>query len=108
MLNEGFAQAMGHRIKEARLDRDINQTVLGKSMSVSQSSVGYWETGKRGVPLDKIPALCKALRITPGYLFGAEPIDAPQRVSAEMNRLRILYQVASDRVDDLIRERDEE
>ena len=88
MLNEPFIKQMGSRIRDARLDRDLNQTDLGRRVSVSQSSVGYWETGKRGVPLDKVPALCAALRITPGYLFGAEPIDAPQRVSHQMEWLR--------------------
>ena len=87
MLNEPFIKQMGSRIRDARLDRDLNQTDLGRRVKVSQSSVGYWETGKRGVPLDKIPALCAALRITPGYLFGAEPIDAPQRMAATMKRM---------------------
>lgn len=88
MLDERFARVLGNRIKEARIDRDMNQTELGLKLGSSQSSIGYWESGKRGIPLDKIPTLCKILRVTPGYLFGAEPIDAPQRVSREYQQFR--------------------
>jgi len=88
MLNESFAQALGNRIKDARIDRDLKQTELGERLGASQSSVGYWESGKRGVPLDKIVPLCKVLRVTPGYLFGAEPIDAPRRVMEQYDGFR--------------------
>jgi len=88
MLDERFARVLGNRIKEARTDRDMSQTELGLKLGSSQSSIGYWESGKRGIPLDKIPTLCKILRVTPGYLFGAEPIDAPQRISREMKQMR--------------------
>lgn len=90
MLNEDFARDLGKRIQDARVDRGITQTALARLIDSSQSSVGYWETGKRGVPMDKIPTLCKALKVTPGYIFGAEPIDGPRRVAEEYNRMRVI------------------
>lgn len=88
MFNKDNALEMGWRIRVARQERGASQTELASRLDVSQSSVANWEVGRRGIPLEKVVPLCRFLRITPSYLFGAEPIDAAQLVTKEYNRFR--------------------
>lgn len=60
-----IAKALNHYIKE---EKRISQTQLAKELGVSTVSVNKWLSGG-AIDIDKIPALCKALKISPNELF---------------------------------------
>lgn len=51
-------------LKELRKKNSIPQKELAKLLSVKQSTVSMWETGKSTPPLNKIPLLARALNVS--------------------------------------------
>ena len=76
--NKGFKEIVGKQIKDARekanLSREkfcdlVNERNDGKK-SLMPDTLKQWERGVNQVPLDWIPALCKALNCDAGYIMG--------------------------------------
>lgn len=60
-------------LKKIRKERKLSQTELAKKLSVAQSTVGMWESGKRTPKLDELHRLARALKITVNRLLGGVP-----------------------------------
>lgn len=66
----GYYVRLGRLLRGARESAGLNQRDLAGTLGVSERTVGYWETGERRIPTDRVDALCKALGTTPNYLLG--------------------------------------
>ena len=63
---------MGQRIKEARLNKKLNQTELAKLIGVASAEISQYESGKRKPRWDKFPKLLDALDVTADEIIGRE------------------------------------
>lgn len=55
---------LGHRLREARIERNLTQASLAKKIKISSSMISFWETGRAAVPEMHLQALSKALRVS--------------------------------------------
>jgi CheY-like chemotaxis protein/DNA-binding XRE family transcriptional regulator len=56
--------SFAENLKNARSSQNISQQELAKKLSVAQSTVGMWESGKRVPKLDELKRLARVLGIT--------------------------------------------
>lgn len=76
----------GEIIQIRRKAMGMNQAELAGKVGVSRNTVAGWETGHSRPDLDKLPALCSALRISLSRFFGCE-----SRKTEEERRIIELY-----------------
>lgn len=57
-------------LHNTRKDKDIGQKEIADKLGITQQQYSLYETGTRDMPARMIPTICKALKITPDYLFG--------------------------------------
>ena len=76
----------GEMIQIRRKAMGMNQAELAGMVGVSRNTVAGWETGHSRPDLDKLPALCSALRISLSRFFGCE-----SKKSEEERRILELY-----------------
>ena len=62
---------LAQRLKQLRTDKGINQIQLAEEMSVTQGTVGKWETGKRVPDAQMLRKLAAYFDITVDYLLGS-------------------------------------
>ncbi len=60
---------IGATIRLARTRLGLNQAALGDALGVTSQQVQKYENGTNAIASTRIPALCKALKITPNALF---------------------------------------
>jgi len=60
------------RLKELRVEKELSQIQLAKSIDVSQRSISSWETGFRQPDYDTLEKLVKFFNVTADYLLGIE------------------------------------
>lgn len=58
------------RIKQLRIEEGITQTQLANELNMSQSSIAYWEAGKKVPNANAIIALAQYFGVTTDYLLG--------------------------------------
>jgi len=69
--------AVSDRIRDIRKRNGMSQSAFGKLLGVSNSTISEWESGNRGVPIDAIDQIAKALNVSVPYLMDwAEDADA--------------------------------
>jgi CheY-like chemotaxis protein/transcriptional regulator with XRE-family HTH domain len=59
-------------LKKIRTDKSLSQQELAKRLSVAQSTVGMWESGKRVLKLDELKRMAMVLNITVGRLLSGK------------------------------------
>jgi CheY-like chemotaxis protein/transcriptional regulator with XRE-family HTH domain len=59
-------------LKKIRTDKSLSQQELAKRLSVAQSTVGMWESGKRVPKLDELKRMAMVLNITVGRLLSGK------------------------------------
>ena len=59
-----------NRLNEALSENDISQNALAQKISMSQSVVNNYCTGKREPSLDVLISICKILNVSADYLLG--------------------------------------
>lgn len=69
-MDENIRGTVSHRLRSAREDAGILQKQLAREVGVSQSAVSNWEKGIRDLTSTQVVKLCRALDVTPDYLFG--------------------------------------
>ncbi len=69
-------ETIGKNIRKARRGRDMTQDALAERLSVTESAVSQWESGKTVPDLLLIPPLCAILGVTSDWLLG---VDAEER-----------------------------
>lgn len=73
-MNESIQSRFAIRLKEMRESRNLSQAALAKRLSVSQSTVGGWETCSREPTLQGIENIANFFGVTVDYLFGRTDI----------------------------------
>lgn len=61
--------AVGERLREWRLRRELSQTEVARVAGITQASLSNYETGKRDMPLSTFLGVVGALDVTVGDLL---------------------------------------
>ena len=82
-------KAVGGRIREWRLRRDLSQAEVARVAGITQASLSNYETGKRDLPLSTLLGVSKALEVSLGDLLeNAEVVVVrDSRLSRAVERL---------------------
>ena len=64
-------------IRKARQSLRLRQEDLGRLLGVTANCISNWEAGRSRPDLSQVPALCRALSVTPDELFGF-PVLSPE------------------------------
>ena len=68
--NLDMNKTINQRIKEIRLENNLNQSDFGKSLSVSQDTISLWEIGKSTPSAELIIEICNKYNVSADYLLG--------------------------------------
>ena len=60
------------RIKEIRIEKNIDQKTLAKAIGVAQSAISQWENGINEPKASYIVALSKYFNVSADFLLGIE------------------------------------
>jgi len=60
----------GQRLQELRTERNMTQEDFGKLLNVSQSTIAYYESGKKQPSLETISFIADYFTVTIDYLLG--------------------------------------
>lgn len=71
---------MKNRIREIRKFRKMTQQELADKIGLSQTQIGRLETSERGLDIDVLPAIAKALDVEPWELL---PTEMQPKISPE-------------------------
>lgn len=64
--------SVGERIAKLRERRGLSQAQLAKELNVATSTLGMWETGKRGLKDDTLKMIAEFFGVSSDYLLGIE------------------------------------
>ena len=75
--DDALNKAIGKRIKEMRIKRNMSQEVFAEKIGVcSGTHVSNIERGASGISISKLVTICKTLDVSPNYLlFGITSSD---------------------------------
>ncbi|MBE7087668.1 MAG: helix-turn-helix transcriptional regulator [Clostridiales bacterium] len=58
------------RLKELRLEKNISQQELGKSLNMSKMAISHWEKGNSEPSIEQLKVLAQIFDVTIDYLTG--------------------------------------
>ena len=89
---------IGERIRRKREELGMSQDELAKKSGyASRVSISKIESDSRGLPIDKVTLIAKALRVTPAYLMGWEDVNGNEIVEDEHTYMIEAFQQLNDR-----------
>src|SRR5947207_12414899 len=65
----GQRRAIGQRIREWRLKRELSQAEVARQAGITQASLSNYENGKRDLPLSTLLGVTAALNVSVGDLL---------------------------------------
>ena len=84
-----------HIIRKRRLELGLTLKQVAKALNVAEGTVSRYESGDiQNMGIDKIEALSKVLRCSPGYLMGWEDLQSSS--VAEKDKLIDLFNSLND------------
>jgi transcriptional regulator with XRE-family HTH domain len=84
-------RAIGARVRTLRQEKDLTQTQLAKVLGTRQTAVSEIERGNRGLTVQQLVKLARALKTTPDAILGEENGHQPRPKSAKI--LRRLHRI---------------
>jgi Zn-dependent peptidase ImmA (M78 family)/DNA-binding XRE family transcriptional regulator len=100
-MPDGARVAVGNRIRARREELGLSQAALAERLNRTQTSISYWEAGRRSPDVDDLVALADALDLEPGDLLAGAPVTSPRVLfRAEVARLEL--DEFADAMDDFI------
>jgi transcriptional regulator with XRE-family HTH domain len=62
-------EIMKDRIKKIRIETGLNQSEFAKKLNISQSAIGYYESGKKKPSAETLEAICNEFDIDGTWLL---------------------------------------
>ena len=75
---------IGERVRDVRKARELTQTQLGEILGIPYTNVSAIERGTRGVSLQQLVKLCRALDVSPDEVLST---SAPKKANGSHARL---------------------
>ena len=79
-IKKNTASSFGHRLREAREEKDLTKDKLGKLVKVHYSQIGRYERNEASPSADVLKKIANALDVTADYLMNGTTAD----LAAEM------------------------
>lgn len=86
---------VGQRVRALRLSHDLTQAQLAKLLGTSQTALSELERGNRGLTVQQVVKLSKALRTTPNEILGEGKRSRAVRPQPPARILRRLARIES-------------
>jgi len=74
-LEEECLMLYSEKLKNLREDKDEKQEAIALLLKITRQQYQLYESGKRKLPIDFLPILCKHFNVSADYLLGL--IDEP-------------------------------
>jgi transcriptional regulator with XRE-family HTH domain len=91
---------VGARIRTLRQERDLTQTDMAKLLGTKQTAVSEVERGNRGLTVQQLVKLARALKTSPNELLGEGNHNTPRpkraRLLRRLHRIELLPQDQQD------------
>lgn len=84
---------IGQRVRGIRLANDLTQAELAKLLGTSQTALSELERGNRGLTVQQVVKLARALGVTPNDVLGEGKRDRTQKRPRDARVLRRLYRL---------------
>ena len=68
--DSAFFTALGKRIAQLRIERDMTQQQLADALGIAQQTLGNYETGRSRLPISLLPVLTDRLTVSLDDLLG--------------------------------------
>src|SRR5919204_4099670 len=105
-MADGPLVAIGNRIRSRREELGLSQATLAERLNRTQTSISYWEAGRRSPDVEDLVALADALDLQPADLLVRASASSPRVLfRAEVARLEL--DEFADAIDDFIEAADE-
>lgn len=100
-MPDGALVAVGNRIRARREELGLSQAALAERLNRTQTSISYWEAGRRAPDVEDLVALADALDLQPADLLARTSATSPRVLfRAEVARLEL--DEFADAIDDFI------
>ena len=94
---------IGERIAKLREKRGLSQSQVAKDLNVATSTIGMWETGKRGLKDDNLKMIAEYFGVSSDYLLGIKSKDSANGISnAETVAAHIDGDVSDDEMKEIL------
>lgn len=84
---------IGARLRALRKSRDMTQVELAKVLGTQQTAVSQVEVGNRGLTVQQVVKLAKALRVSTEAILGATNAVGHEELPTDRKLLRRLRQI---------------
>jgi transcriptional regulator with XRE-family HTH domain len=84
---------IGRRVRDIRLANGLTQAKLAKLLGTSQTALSELERGNRGLTVQQVVKLTRALGVTPNEVLGEGKRERPQRRPSDARVMRRLYRL---------------
>ena len=93
--------SIGDKIRNARINRGINQKELAnlltqKGISIGNTTISNWENGTSKPDPDTISVLCEILNVDANYILGFNNTESHNKIDENIQILLDAYQGLSD------------
>lgn len=93
--------SVGDRIRNARINKGINQKELAnmltkKGISIGNTTISNWEKGTSKPDPDTIAILCEILNVDANYILGFDNVESKNKIDDNIQVLLDAYQGLSD------------
>lgn len=83
-----FDVEIGMRIRKIRKERKYSREELAEYADISVNFLGAVETGKKGMKVQNLANIAKALNVTTDYLiYGSEPFEQNAEINAILSSM---------------------
>ncbi|MBD5156130.1 MAG: helix-turn-helix transcriptional regulator [Butyrivibrio sp.] len=83
-----FDAEIGMRIRKIRKERKYSREELAEYADISVNFLGAVETGKKGMKVQYLANIAKALNVTTDYLiYGSEPLEQNAEINAILSSM---------------------
>ena len=83
-----FDAEIGIRIRKIRKERKYSREELAEYADISVNFLGAVETGKKGMKVQYLANIAKALNVTTDYLiYGSEPLEENAEINAILSSM---------------------
>jgi transcriptional regulator with XRE-family HTH domain len=81
-LGGSFMPTFGERLKKLREERQLSQSDLGKTFNLSQSTIAYYESGKKQPYPNMLEKFSDYFNVSVDYLLGRTEVRNQQSIVA--------------------------
>lgn len=78
LIEEVICLDYRQRLRDLRIDNDLDQKDIAKICKVSNKTVSHWETGRREMSVDCIIRLCNYYKVSSDYILGLPEYPSPK------------------------------